>query len=91
MARIGTDKKPAVVRVRSEERAREVLAMAAEAGVKIIVGIEPDKFEDISDLGKAIEKRSAVAAPPRARPAKNAPCPCGSGRKYKGCCGKGKG
>lgn len=24
------------------------------------------------------------------KPSKNAPCPCGSGRKYKNCCGKGK-
>ena len=23
------------------------------------------------------------------KPARNAPCPCGSGRKYKNCCGKG--
>ncbi|MFQ5600072.1 MAG: SEC-C metal-binding domain-containing protein [Candidatus Krumholzibacteriia bacterium] len=22
------------------------------------------------------------------RPGRNAPCPCGSGRKYKRCCGK---
>ncbi len=24
------------------------------------------------------------------KPSKNAPCPCGSGRKYKGCCGRAK-
>ncbi|MBQ2264327.1 MAG: SEC-C domain-containing protein [Oscillospiraceae bacterium] len=24
------------------------------------------------------------------KPSKNGPCPCGSGKKYKRCCGKGK-
>ena len=32
--------------------------------------------------------RSAGTSPRSRRPARNAPCPCGSGRKYKGCCGK---
>src|SRR5690606_39090707 len=43
-------------------------------------------------------KGEAVAAKPRSRPAqpeatpsvsRNAPCPCGSGRKFKKCCGRG--
>jgi SWIM/SEC-C metal-binding protein len=86
MSKLGTKKRPAVVRVCTEERAQEVLAMATDAGVKVIIGIEPDKSEDITDLTKAMKN----ARPPSqvARPSKNAPCPCGSGRKYKGCCGK---
>ncbi len=31
----------------------------------------------------------AAASPPRKRPGRNDPCPCGSGRKFKACCGKG--
>jgi len=30
---------------------------------------------------------AAEAAQPEARPGRNAPCPCGSGKKYKRCCG----
>jgi len=86
MAQLGTKKRPAIVRVRTEGRAQEVLAMATDAGVEIIVGIEPDKLEDISDLTKAMKNRQSFAQ--TARPSKNAACPCGSGRKYKGCCGK---
>jgi hypothetical protein len=29
-----------------------------------------------------------AVAPPPARPGRNDPCPCGSGKKYKKCCGK---
>ncbi len=32
-----------------------------------------------------VEKRASPDSP-----AKNSPCPCGSGKKYKQCCGKGK-
>ncbi len=34
---------------------------------------------------KKVEPIKADGAPDR-----NAPCPCGSGKKYKKCCGKGK-
>ena len=91
MARIGSKKKPAILRVQTEDRAVEVMNMANDAEVTFIVGIEPEKPEDISDLKRAINKESAISLIPRkARPSKNAPCPCGSGRKYKGCCGKEK-
>lgn len=89
MPKIGSKKKPVVVRVRSEGRAQEVLAIANDAGVQIIIGIEPDKMEDISDLRKAMKKQEATP-PTIAKPSRNAPCPCGSGRNFKGCCGKKK-
>ena len=31
------------------------------------------------------------SVPPKPRVPRNAPCPCGSGRKYKKCCGRGQG
>ena len=31
-----------------------------------------------------------VRKDPRAQIGRNDPCPCGSGKKYKNCCGKGK-
>jgi uncharacterized protein YchJ len=35
------------------------------------------------------EKALAQAAPSPETPSLNAPCPCGSGKKYKRCCGAG--
>ena len=38
---------------------------------------------------KALQKAGKIA-PILKTPSKNGPCPCGSGKKYKRCCGKGK-
>ena len=49
------------------------------------------KTEDIKaeeELLKNTEKVQPIKAP--AAPDRNAPCPCGSGKKYKKCCGAGK-
>lgn len=86
MAQLGSKKRPAIIRVRTEEMAQAMLAKATGAGVEIICGIEPDKPEDITDLTRAIKMRRSFTR--SEKPAKNAPCPCGSGRNYKGCCGK---
>jgi hypothetical protein len=54
VTRRGTKQRPAVVRVRTEERAHEVLALCQEHGIQVIVGIEPDKTEDISDVERIL-------------------------------------
>lgn len=65
-------------------------------------GYTPDELFAMSERGKKQAERNApenqlsffdkVAAPQRmsvsGTPSRNAPCPCGSGRKYKNCCGK---
>jgi preprotein translocase subunit SecA len=38
---------------------------------------------DIKSAGKATQKREG------AKIGRNDPCPCGSGKKYKKCCGQG--
>ncbi len=86
MSKIGTKNNPATVRVQTEEKAAELLALSNKNGWQVIVGIEPDKSEDISDLEKLIKssasKQTAIII------SRNAPCPCGSGKQYKRCCGK---
>jgi len=84
MAKLGTDKRPAVLRVQSMERAEEIAACCEKNGWKYIVGIEPDKPEDISDLDRILNPSSGVRV--ETEPARNEPCPCGSGLKYKKCC-----
>ncbi|MDZ7360576.1 MAG: SEC-C metal-binding domain-containing protein [candidate division KSB1 bacterium] len=86
MARLGTDKRPAVVRVQTMERAGEIAEIFEENGWKYIIGIEPDKTEDISDLVKLQNPGSATGIRVAATAGRNDPCPCGSGLKYKKCC-----
>lgn len=85
MARIGTEKHPAVLRVRNNDRALEVVQICNENGVHFILGLEPDKPEDISDLERALNPPEPMLASPRV--GRNDPCPCGSGKKFKQCCG----
>lgn len=49
MARLGSAKRPAVVRVQTKEKAEHILRIAVEHGWKVIVGIEPEKPEDLRD------------------------------------------
>ncbi len=84
MAKLGTKGKPAIVRVQREARAMEVTSIFEENGWQFILGIEPDKPEDISDLEKPLNPPSPTTVQKIGR---NDPCPCGSGKKYKKCCG----
>ena len=84
MAKLGSKKKPAIVRVQTEARAMEVASTFDENGWQFILGIEPDKSEDISDLEKLLNPTPPATAQKTGR---NDPCPCGSGKKYKKCCG----
>jgi len=85
-AKLGTEKRPAVVNVQTEKRLKEVASIFEKNGWKYTIGLEPDKPEDITDL-------EILLNPPKAKivekkVGRNEPCPCGSGKKYKKCCGK---
>ena len=89
MSKLGMSKKPAVVRVTTEQRAQEILKLCNDNGWKVMVGIEPDKEEDISDvqklLGNSGENIKTVVNDIKI--GRNDLCPCGSMKKYKKCCG----
>ena len=85
MAKIGTEQNPAIVRVRTAERAEEIFALCQEHAVRVIVGIEPDKREDISDIERTLQRPVPRAV--NAKVDRNDPCPCGSVKRYKRCCG----
>jgi len=87
MSQLGSKKKPARVRVQTEERAFELLAMCNQKGWQLVVGIEPDKPENIDDI-KQLQGGIKPSVVLKALPSRNAPCPCGSGKQYKRCCGK---
>ena len=87
MSKLGTKSKPAIVKVQTEERAGEIMALCNAKGWQVIVGIEPDEIENIDDI-KKLEGRLKPVFNFQSLPARNATCPCGSGKQYKRCCGK---
>jgi hypothetical protein len=55
MPKLGSKKHPAIARVRNMEKAQEILTLCNEHGWQVIVGIEPDKSEDISDVKQLLK------------------------------------
>lgn len=49
MAKLGSKEKPAVVHVETMDRAAEIMSLCNKNNWQVIVGIEPEKPEDISD------------------------------------------
>lgn len=84
MAKLGSHKRPAVLRVQDHDRAQELVEICNENGWQFIIGIEPDKTEDISDIEKLLNPPMPAIA--SFKIGRNEPCFCGSGKKYKKCC-----
>jgi len=85
-AKLGTKKNPAVVNVQTEERLKEVVSIFKKNGWKYTIGLEPNKPEHITDLEILLNPSKTIIAEKKV--GRNDPCPCGSGKKYKKCCGK---
>ena len=51
--------------------------------------IEWLKQEELLDIQRGTQERIRTFGEREYKPSRNAPCPCGSGKKYKRCCGKG--
>lgn len=85
-AKLGTEKNPARVRVRTEERLREVELVFKEKGWACAVALEPDQPEDLADLETLLHPQQPVSVEKKI--GRNEPCLCGSGKKYKNCCGR---
>jgi hypothetical protein len=75
--------------VQSTEKAEEIVGLAQERGWKVIVGVEPDQIEDLSDLRKFMRTEAKPEVKPGLPPKINGNdyCPCCSGKKFKKCCG----
>jgi SWIM/SEC-C metal-binding protein len=86
MAKLGTTKRPAVVRVQTQEKAEQIISVCNRYGWKVIVGIEADRPEDISDVDRLLHPQGPIRS--ESTVGRNDRCPCGSGFKYKKCCGK---
>ena len=84
--KLGTVNNPAVVTVQTEERVKELEPVFEENCWKYTIELEPDKPEDITALEILLNPIKTKIAEKKV--ARNEPCPCGSGKKYKKCCAK---
>lgn len=85
-AKLGTEKNPAVVHVRTEKRLKEVTAQFKAKGWIFKVLLEPDRPEDTTDLERLLNPQKPTRVEKKL--GRNEPCSCGSGKKYKNCCGQ---
>ena len=83
-AKLGTEKYPAAVQVKTKKRLKEVAAVFEKNNWKYSIELEPDKQEDVTDLDLLLNPPKTVTAEKKI--GRNDPCPCGSGRKFKKCC-----
>jgi SWIM/SEC-C metal-binding protein len=84
-AKLGTKAHPLLLSVQSQARFDEVNAILAEHQLIASVTLDADKAEDIVQLMGIINKPKSVSF--EVKPNRNEACPCGSGAKYKKCCG----
>jgi SWIM/SEC-C metal-binding protein len=83
-ARLGTEKNPAAVCVKTKKRMKEVAAIFEKNNWKYSIELARDKPEDVNDLEILLNPPKTVIAEKKV--GRNEPCPCGSGKKYKKCC-----
>ena len=84
MAKLGSKKNPLILRVADESKVEQIAEICYQNDWQFILGIEPDQKEDLSDLERKLNPplRHEVR-----KIGRNEPCTCGSGKKFKKCCG----
>jgi SWIM/SEC-C metal-binding protein len=85
-AKLGTPNNPAVVSVKTKKRMKELEALFKENGWSCRIEHEPKKPEDITAL--EILQNPVKTSIADKKVGRNEPCPCGSGKKFKKCCGQ---
>jgi len=85
-AKLGTEKNPAHVNVQTKKRVKELESLFEENGWKYSIEFAPEKPENTDDLELLLNSPKTKIA--QKKVGRNEPCPCGSGKKYKKCCGQ---
>ncbi|MFC3152902.1 PBPRA1643 family SWIM/SEC-C metal-binding motif protein [Litoribrevibacter euphylliae] len=83
--RPGTEDAPLTLRVVSEARKVEIEALLAEHQLFAVIDIDAKQAEDIAELDALISTPETQRV--EKTPGRNDPCSCGSGKKFKKCCG----
>lgn len=83
--KLGTEKRPAIVRVKTKTKEKEVESIFKKNKWHYTIEVDAKKEEDIADLEVLLSTPKPVKT--QEKVGRNDPCPCGSGKKYKKCCG----
>ncbi|MBL4899075.1 MAG: SEC-C domain-containing protein [Colwellia sp.] len=83
--KLGTEKHPLTLIVNSDEKKLEVEALVADNGLFAEITIDSTIDENMSELNAILNK--PITTRFDKTPNRNDPCSCGSGKKYKKCCG----
>ncbi|NRB40634.1 MAG: SEC-C domain-containing protein [Pseudomonadales bacterium] len=83
--RPGSKEAPLKLTVVTQERQVEVQALVDERKLFATITLISDGQEDIAELNSLISTPKTIVL--EKTPNRNDPCSCGSGKKYKKCCG----
>jgi len=83
--KLGTEKNPLTLIVASDERKLEIEALVTENDLFANITVDSTVDENINELNSTLNK--PVTTTFVKTPNRNDPCLCGSGKKYKKCCG----
>ncbi len=85
MAKLGSKKRPLILRVADESRVEQIANICYKNGWQFILGLEPDQEEDLSDLERKLNPpvRHKVI-----KIGRNEPCTCGSGKSSRNVVGQ---
>ena len=84
--RLGTEKQPARLSVKTERRKKDLESVFEQNGWACEIEVDPDAPENTVDLERLQNPVATIKVEQKA--GRNDPCPCGSGKKFKKCCGK---
>ena len=85
VVKAGTKEAPLALVVNSEERKVQIELLVQENVLCAEIEVNADIAENISELEAILNKPKTTRF--EKKPNRNDPCPCGSGKKYKKCCG----
>lgn len=83
--KLGTEANPLTLTVTTEERKLAIESLIQQNDLVANIEINPDEVENIVELDAVLNK--PVTQRFEKTPERNEPCSCGSGKKYKKCCG----
>ncbi|PSW18164.1 zinc chelation protein SecC [Photobacterium sanctipauli] len=83
--KLGTEVNPLQLVVNSEEKKAEVEALLEQHGIFASITVNSEAEENLVELDTLVNKPKTTVFDKT--PNRNDPCSCGSGKKYKKCCG----
>ncbi|MEZ8140630.1 zinc chelation protein SecC [Enterovibrio norvegicus FF-33] len=85
-AKPGSEDLPLMLTVQTEERKAELEAKALENQLFVTITVDAEQPEEITEFETLLCKPQTTVF--EKTPNRNDACSCGSGKKYKKCCGK---